>query len=62
MVKKKEVKVQLIRSLIGRLKNHKACAKGLGLSRINSVAILEDTPSVRGMINKIHYLLSVEEV
>lgn len=62
MAKQKQVKVQLIRSLIGRLKNHKECAKGLGLGRINSTSILEDTPSVRGMINKIHYLLSVEEI
>lgn len=62
MAKKKQLKVQLVRSLIGRLKNHKACVKGLGLGKVNSSAVLEDTPSVRGMINKVQYLLSVEEI
>lgn len=59
---KKYLKVRLIRSVIGRLKNHKACVTGLGLGRIGSAAVLEDTPSVRGMINKVSYLIQVEDI
>lgn len=53
------VSVKLVKSVSGRLKSHKACVKGLGLRRIGHVVTLEDTPSVRGMINKVHYLLEV---
>ena len=55
------VKVKLIRSTAGRLKNHKACVLGLGLRRVGHIVELEDTPSVRGMINKVSYLVNVEE-
>jgi large subunit ribosomal protein L30 len=55
------VKVKLIRSTAGRLKNHKACVLGLGLRRVGHIVELEDTPSVRGMINKVSYLVKVEE-
>lgn len=58
----KRVKVTLVKSKIGRKPSHVATVKGLGLGRINSSSILEDTPSVRGMINKIAYLLAVESV
>jgi large subunit ribosomal protein L30 len=61
MAKAKKIKVTLIKSTIGRLKNHKACVKGLGLRRIGHIVRVEDTPSVRGMINKVDYMLSVEE-
>ena len=57
-----KVKVTLVRSLIGRLKSHQACVKGLGLKKINQTAEVEDTPENRGMINKVSYLLDVEEV
>ncbi len=57
-----KVKVKLVKSAIGRLPDHVACVKGLGLRGMNSVSILEDTPSVRGMINKVAYLLLVEQV
>ncbi len=57
----KKLRVKLVRSLSGRLENHKACALGLGLKRINQVAEVDDTPSNRGMINKIAYLLEIEE-
>ena len=50
----------LVRSLIGRLKSHQACVKGLGLKKINQTAEVEDTPENRGMINKVSYLLKVE--
>lgn len=57
----KKFKVKLVRSINGRLENHKACARGLGLRRLNQVVEVEDTPSNRGMINKIAYLLEIEE-
>ena len=59
--KVKKVKVTQIKSGIGRLKNHQACLAGLGLRRIRHSVIVEDTPSTRGMINQINYLLQVEE-
>jgi large subunit ribosomal protein L30 len=59
--KVKKVKVTQIKSGIGRLKNHQACLSGLGLRRIRHSVIVEDTPSNRGMINQINYLLQVEE-
>ena len=56
-----KVKITLVKSKHGRLKNHKACVAGLGLRRINHSVEVEDTPENRGMINKISYLLQVEE-
>lgn len=60
--KNKQVKVTLVKSVISALPKHKDCIKGLGLRKIRSSAILQDTPSVRGMINKVGYLLLVEDV
>lgn len=57
----KTVKVTQYRSSIGRLPKHKATLRGLGLRRINHTVELEDTPSVRGMINKVSYMVKVEE-
>ena len=56
----KTVTVKQIRSSAGRLKAHKSCLRGLGLRRIGHVVTVEDTPATRGMINKVHYLVSVE--
>ena len=56
----KTVKVRLVKSPWGRLPKHRACLIGLGLRRIGSERELEDTPAVRGMINKVSYLLEVE--
>jgi large subunit ribosomal protein L30 len=53
------VKVTLVKSLIGTRVAHRATVKGLGLRRINSVSELQDTASVRGMINKVSYLVKV---
>ena len=53
------VKVQLVRSPIGTKESHRATVRGLGVRKINSVSELEDTPAVRGMINKISYLVKV---
>jgi large subunit ribosomal protein L30 len=55
------IKVTQIKSTNGRLKNHKACVAGLGLRRIGHTVDVEDTPSVRGMINKVNYLVRVED-
>ena len=54
-----KLKLQLVRSLIGTRESHRATVRGLGLRRINSVSELEDTPAVRGMINKASYLVKV---
>ncbi len=56
----KTIKVTQIKSTSGRIKAHQACVKGLGLRKINHTVEVEDTPSVRGMISKAHYLLRVE--
>jgi len=57
---KKTVKLKLVRSPIGTLPRHKLCLRGLGLRRMHQQVEVEDTPAVRGMINKIRYLLAVE--
>lgn len=57
----KTLRVTQVKSAHGRLKNHRACVKGLGLRRIGHTVTVEDTPSVRGMINKVFYLVRVEE-
>jgi large subunit ribosomal protein L30 len=62
MAKPKELKVTLVKSRFGRLKKHKACVAGLGLRKIRQTVTVLDTPENRGMINKVSYLLSVEEV
>jgi len=56
----KTVKVTLMKSVIGTKKSHRATVRGLGLRRIRHSVELEDTPAVRGMINKVSYLLRVE--
>lgn len=58
----KQVKVTLIKSVIGTRDTHRATVRGLGLGRVNSSRVLTDTPEVRGMINKVSYLLRVEAV
>ncbi len=56
----KQVKVTLVKSVIGTREDHRATVRGLGLGRVNSSRVLVDTPEVRGMINKVSYLLRVE--
>ena len=56
----KTVRVTLIRGVIGTRESHRATVRGLGLRRINHTVELEDTPSVRGMINKVSYLVKCE--
>ena len=55
------IKVTQTKSSIGRLPKHKATLRGLGLRRINHTVELEDTPCVRGMINKVYYMVKIEE-
>ena len=59
MTDKKTVKVKLVRSPIGTRESHRATVRGLGLRKLNSESVLEDTPAVRGMINKVSYLVKV---
>lgn len=56
----KTIKVTLVKSVIGTKQDHRATVRGLGLKRLNSSAILEDTPAVRGMIRKVAYLVKCE--
>ena len=58
----KKIRVTLTRSLIGRLKSHQACARGLGIRKMHNPVEVIDTPENRGMINKISYMLKVEEL
>lgn len=55
------IKITQTKSSNGRLKAHKACVSGLGLRRINHTVEVIDTPENRGMINKVSYLLKVED-
>ena len=57
----KTIKVTQIKSSSGRLRTHKACVIGLGLRRIRHTVEVIDTPENRGMINKVHYMLKIEE-
>jgi large subunit ribosomal protein L30 len=59
MADKKTVTVKLVRSTAGTLQSHRETVRGLGLRRLNSQRTLEDTPAVRGMINKVSYLVQV---
>ncbi len=56
------IKITLVRSTSGRLINHKACVAGLGIRRMHQTVEVIDTPENRGMINRVHYMLNVEEV
>lgn len=61
MSKKETIKIKLIKSGIGRMKNHKLCIKGLGFKKLNQSIVIEDSLSNRGMINKISDMLEVIE-
>lgn len=62
MSEKKQMKVTLLKGLGGRLKSHQACVRGLGIRKIHNSVIVEDTPATRGMLNKVSYMVRVEEV
>ncbi len=61
MANDKQLKVTLVKSRFGRLKSHRDCVAGLGLRRMHQSVTVPDTPAVRGMINRVSYLLRVEE-
>lgn len=61
MTEKKTIKVTQTKSVIGRTPKHVATVKGLGLRHIRHTVELEDTPSIRGMIKKVSYMVEVEE-
>ena len=57
---KKLLKITLKKSLIGRQKSHRQTVRSLGLKKVNHTVIHDDSPSIRGMVNKVSYLLEVE--
>lgn len=61
MASNKKIKVTLIKSKFGRAPKHIECVHGLGLRRMHQSVIVDDTPAIRGMINKVSYLLKSEE-
>ena len=61
MSKEKTMTIKLVKSGIGRMKRHKLCIKGLGFKKLNQSIVIEDSPSNRGMINKISDMLEVIE-
>ena len=61
MAKAKQLKVTLIKSKFGRLPKHRACVTGLGLRRMHHSVMVDDTPENRGMVNRIAYMLRVEQ-
>jgi large subunit ribosomal protein L30 len=56
----KKIRVTLLRSVSGIRRTHRATVRGLGLKRINHAVELADTPAVRGMINKVNYLVRID--
>jgi len=56
-----KLRVTLVKSINGRLESHKACVRGLGLRRIRHTVEVPNTPENRGMVNRVAYLLKVEE-
>ena len=61
MSKEQTIKIKLVKSGIGRIKNHKLCIKGLGFKKLNQTVSVTDTPSNRGMINKISDMLEITD-
>jgi large subunit ribosomal protein L30 len=59
MAEKKTLTVKLVKSVAGTMQSHRETVRGLGLRKVNSMRTLEDTPAVRGMINKVSYLVQV---
>jgi large subunit ribosomal protein L30 len=56
---KKMMRVTLVKSKYGRLESHQACVRGLGLRKMHHSVVIEDTPSTRGMVNKVSYMVKV---
>lgn len=62
MADTRKLRVTLVKSPAGRLKNHRASVRGLGLRRVHQSVVVDDTPENRGMINRAEYMLKVEEL
>lgn len=60
--KSKQIKLTQVRSPIGRQKYQRSTLIGLGLNKLHRTKVLEDTPSVRGMVNSVAHLLKIEDV
>ncbi len=60
MTQATKIKVTLVKSPIGTKQDHRACVRGLGLRKLNQTVEVENTPAVRGMINKVFYLVKWE--
>jgi len=61
MSKDKTINIKLVKSGIGRMMSHKLCIKGLGFKKLNQTVTVIDTPSNRGMINKISDMIEIQE-
>ena len=61
MSKEKTMTIKLVKSGIGRMKRHKLCIKGLGFKKLNQSITIEDTPSNRGLVNKISDMIEIQE-
>jgi large subunit ribosomal protein L30 len=61
MANAKKLKVKLVRSIITCTERQRECVKGLGLRKLNSEKVLENTPAVKGLVNKVRFLLDVSE-
>ncbi|MFP4475908.1 MAG: 50S ribosomal protein L30 [Desulfatibacillaceae bacterium] len=57
----KKIRITLVKSMIARPEKHRRVLRGMGLTRVNRTVELEDTPSIRGMINKVSHLVTVQE-
>lgn len=62
MTATKQLKLTLVKSVFGRLQNHRACVRGLGLTRMHSTVQIPATPENLGMVRKVEFMLKVEEV
>jgi large subunit ribosomal protein L30 len=58
----KKLKITMVKSYIGRPEKQRQILRGMGLGRLNKTVLLEDTPEIRGMINKVSHLVFMEEV
>jgi len=61
MNKDKTITIKLVKSGIGRMKRHKLCIKGLGFKKLNQTVTVVDTPSNRGLVNKISDMIEIQE-
>jgi len=62
MAANKQIKLTLMRSRFGRGPIHMACVAGLGLRNRHQSVVVDDPPAIRGMVNKVYYLLKIEEL